>query len=54
MKQSIYIYIYIVTVGMHRMIYVRLHATRTYMLMSLNRKEHMFIVTAKLHMMIYM
>jgi hypothetical protein len=36
------------------MIYVEFYARRTYMPMSLNRTEHMYIITARLHMMIYM
>jgi hypothetical protein len=47
-------HIYIVTIGMNRMIYVEFHTRRTYIPMSLNGTEHMYIVTARLHMMIYM
>jgi hypothetical protein len=47
-------HIYIVTVGLHRMICVEFHARRIYIPMSLNGIEHMYIITARLHMMIYM
>jgi len=45
--------IYIVTAGMHRMIYVGFHTKRTYMHMCLNGTKNMYIVMARLHMMIY-
>jgi hypothetical protein len=49
-----YIYIYIVTTGMHRMIYVEFYAIHTYMTMSLNGTEYMYIITVRLHMIIFM
>jgi len=36
------------------MIYVKFYTRRTYMPMSLNGIEHMYTVTARLLMMIYM
>jgi hypothetical protein len=45
---------YVVAAGIRRVIYVEFHARRTYILIGLNGTEHMHIVTARLHMMIYM
>jgi hypothetical protein len=39
---------------MHIMIYVEFYARHTYMPISLNGIEHMYIVTGRLCMMIYM
>jgi hypothetical protein len=36
------------------MIYMEFHTRRTNMPMSLNGTEHMYIVTARVHMMFYM
>jgi hypothetical protein len=43
---------YTVTARLHRMIYVTFHARRINMPMSLNGIEHMYIITAGLHMMV--
>jgi len=43
-------HIYIITYGMHGMIYVKFHARHIYMPMSLNGMTHIYIIMARLYM----
>jgi hypothetical protein len=42
-------HIYIITSGMHGMIYVKFHARHIYMPMSLNGMTHIYIIMARLY-----